>query len=116
MNQLSKWRSAPLCDRVTALALAVITLTGCVTVVRHALPGKAQPLITMCIVEVLLVLLACIAWKGRAPWLLLGAGVGCIVLFSLTNYLETTLFNFGFAIQAAAALLGAILGTIFAVR
>ncbi|MCD7857060.1 MAG: hypothetical protein LUG55_04555 [Clostridiales bacterium] len=116
MNQLSKWRSAPLCDRITALALAVITLTGCVTVVRHALLGKAQPLITMCIVEVLLILLAYIAWKGRAPWLLLGAGVGCIVLFSLTNYLETTLFNFGFAIQAAAALLGAILGTIFAIR
>ncbi len=116
MNITAKWRTAPLCDRITALALTAISLVGCVQVVRYVLLGKALPLVTMCIVEALLILVACIAWKSRAPWLLLADVAGCIVLFSLTNYLETTLFNFSFAIQAAAALLGAVLGTVFAIR
>ncbi|MCD8341390.1 MAG: hypothetical protein LUC87_04435 [Clostridiales bacterium] len=116
MDRTSKRRGGSLCDRITAGALAVIALVGCIYIVRYALLGKTLPLVTMCIVEVLLILVAYIAWRGRAPWLLLADGVGCIVLFSLTNSTTVSLFNFGFGIQAAAALLGAVLGTIFAVR
>lgn len=98
------------------IGLAVIALVGGVDVIRYALLGRAVPLLSVCVVEVLFILTATVAWRSRLPILFLAVGVFALVLGINTNYLETTLFNLGFFVQAAAAILTAAIGTVLTAR
>lgn len=98
------------------IVLAVITLVGGVDIVRYALLGMAVPLLAICVVAVLFILVAALAWKSRLPAAFLIVGIFALILGINTNYLETTLFNLGFFIQAAVSILGAVIGTVLAVR
>lgn len=98
------------------IALAVVTLIGGVDIVRYALLGMAVPLAAICIVEALFILAAALAWRSRLPAVLLVVGIFALVLGINTNYLETTLFNLGFFIQAAVSILSALIGTVLSIR
>lgn len=101
---------------VCLLATALIALVAAVDIVRYALLGSALPLANLCLIEVLLLLLCLLSWQSRLPALLLAVAVPTLMLGITTNYLETTLFNLGFFVQAGVALIAAVAGTVFQLR
>lgn len=106
----------PFCDRIGGAVLGVIGLVGCAHLARYIALGSLLGFVTMLVVETLFVLVGYMAWKGRLPFLLLLVVIAGVVLFINTNYRETTMFNVGFLVQAAAAALGAVLGLFFMIR
>lgn len=89
---------------------AALWLLGMVQIVRYVMLGDTTALLTVVFLEVGFGLIALAAYRGEAPGLLLLAGAGAGVCYFFTNHAETTLFNLIYLIQAAAALLGGILG------
>ena len=110
-NQNSK-----ICDKITAVAFAGIAVIGCFDIVRYFVLGEMVSIITTVVMELLFVLPAYIAWRGRLPLLMLPTGIACIVMFVFMNNWATTLFNGTLMIQSAAAFAGATFGTRWAVR
>lgn len=99
------------CDQLSALVSGGIVLISCIDIVRYILLAQPVALISMLAVNALFILCALAAFSGRVhPLYLVVAALSC-VLFSMTNNLETTMFNFTFAIQAALAAVGAVGGT-----
>ena len=109
-------QSKPLCDKIGGAALGVIALVGCFHLARYIALGSLLGFVTVLVVETLFVLTGFMAWKGRLPGLLLLIAAAGVVLFINTNYLETTMFNAGYIVQAAAAALGGVLGLVFMIR
>ena len=103
-------------DRITAIAFAVIAVIGCVDITRYFVLGEMVSIITVVVVELLLVLAAYTAWKGRVPQVLLLVGIAGAVLFVFLNNWPTMLLNFGVMLQSVAAFAGAAFGTYWAVR
>lgn len=99
------------CDQLSALVSCGIILISCFDIVRYILLAQPVALISMLAVNALFVLCAFAAFSGRAhPLYLVVTALSC-VLFSMTNNLETTMFNFTFAIQAEISAVGAVGGT-----
>lgn len=105
-----------LCDKIGGAALGVIALVGCFHLARYIALGSLLGFVTVLVVEILFVLISYMGWKGRLPFLLLLVAIAGVVLFINTNYLETTMFNAGYIIQAIVAALGAVLGLVFMIR
>lgn len=105
-----------LCDKINGAALGIIAAVGCVHLAQYIALGSLLGFITILVVEALFVLIGYMVWKGRLPGLLLFIVIAGVILFINTNYLETTMFNIGFLIQAVAAILGAVLGQTFMIR
>ena len=103
-------------EGICLLAIVLIALVAVVDVVRYALLASALPLINLCLFEVLFLLVCLLAWQSRLPALLLAVAVPGLMLGITTNYLETTLFNLGFFVQAGVALIAAVAGTVFQLR
>ena len=106
----------PFSDRINGLAFAVIVAIGFVHLARYIALGLLLGFVTVLIVEILFALTGYMAWRGRLPGLFLPVAAAGVVLFINTNYLETTMFNAAFLIQAVAAALGAVLGLVFMIR
>ena len=83
---------------------------------RYFLLNALQPLVTMLVIEALLLLLAYTAYRARMPFLYLAHAVGCVVLYSTTNYAETTHFNSIFLFEAILAALWAVGGTLWMLK
>ena len=109
-------QNSRICDRVTAIAFTAIAVIGCVDIVRYFVLGEMVSIITTVVMELLLVLPAYTAWRGRRPLLLLPTGVVSVVMFVFMNNWATTLFNCTLLLQSAAAFAGAAFGTVWAVR
>ena len=114
MGDIKQARS--LSDKINGLAFAAIVLVGCVHLIRYIALGLLLGFVTILVVETLFILTGYMAWKGRLPCLFLLIAIAGVVLFINTNYLETTMFNAAFLIQAVAAALGAVLGLVFMIR
>ena len=99
------------CDRISAVVSGGIVLVSCIDIVRYILLAQPIALVSMLAVNALFILCALAAFSGRMHPLYLAVTVISCVLFSMTNNLETTMFNFTFAIQAALSLVGAAAGT-----
>lgn len=100
------------CDQLLALVSCGIVLISCIDIVRYILLTQPVALLSMLAVNVLFILCALAAFSGRVPPLYLAVTALSCVLFSMTNNLETTMFNFTFAIQAAISAVGAAGGTV----
>lgn len=109
-------QNRPLCDKIDGAALGIIVLTGCLHLARYIALGSLLGFVTVLVIEALFALIGYMAWKGRLPGLFLVIAAAAVVLFINTNYLETTMFNIGFLVQAIAAVLGAVLGLAFMIR
>lgn len=94
-------------------AFVLISAVAAVDMVRYILLGSMVPLVSQCFTEVILVLIGLLAWQSRLPVLLVLAAAVALPVGIQTNYLETTLFNFGFFVQAGIALLAAAAGSWF---
>ena len=99
------------CDRLVGLISCAIILISCIDIVRYLILAQTVALVSMLAVNALFILCALAAFSGRLPPLLLAVTAISCVLFSMTNNLETTMFNFTFAIQAILSLVGAVAGT-----
>ena len=98
-------------DILNGAVMAVILTVGMVDIIRYIILGAAVPLITVCVVEIIFAALSYTAWKtGLSPVFLPVAAAGAVLFFTTTHF-ETTMFNSGFAVQAAAAAVGTIFGT-----
>lgn len=97
-------------------AFVLISAIAAVDVVRYVLLDSVIPLVSQCLTEAVLVLISLIAWQSRLPALLLAVVAVALPVGINTNYLETTLFNFGFFLQAGAALIAAAAGSWFQLR
>lgn len=97
-----------LCDRIDGIVLAVVAAVGCIDLIRYIALGALLPFVTVLVVEVLFVLTAYTAWKGRMPWLLLviAAAAGC--LFYTTNYDISYMQQPGLLVQAIVSCAGAV--------
>ena len=107
-------------DRMNLIALLGIAAAAVMEVTGYYILGSPEATLTMLIVEVLLCTAAIAAWRSRMPWLnLIVAGAGFALGF-ITNYAETTAYNWGFWMQmgfgAASAILGIILMPVRKVR
>lgn len=94
-------------------AFVLISAVAAVDIVRYILLGSMVPLVSQCFTEAVLVLIGLLAWQSRLPALLALAAAVALPVGINTNYLETTLFNFGFFLQAGIALLAAVTGSWF---
>lgn len=103
-------------DLLNGAVMAVILLAGMVDIVRYIMLGRAVPLFTVCIIEILFAIPAYTAWRTGLSALFLPCAIAGIILFCTTNNWETTMFNTGFLIQAIAAAAGAAVGTIGMIR
>ena len=101
---------------VCLAALLVVAAVGAVDLIRYLILGMAIPILFLCLTEAFFFLAAVLAWQSRFPAGLLMVAVPALLLGCTTNYLETTLFHLGFFLQAGAAFLSAVLGTVLAVR
>lgn len=103
-------------DLIPLVTTAIILCISCIDLVRYGLLGNGVAFATMGIVNLLFALCALGAWMGKcAPCYLLITIFG-FVLFCITNNVGTTLFNATFLVQAIVSLLGAIGGTVLAIR
>lgn len=100
----------------SAICVILIAVIGAVDLIRYIWLGMLVPLVTLCMVELLLILSAVLAWQGKLPVVFLAPGICALVLGLTTNYLETTLFHVTFFLQAGVALLAAVVGTIRHIR
>lgn len=95
---------------------ALIWVLGATHIVRYVILGNRTALITVMFLEVVFALTAYAAYRGKFPALLVLMGIGAGVCGFFTNHAETTQFNMIYIIQAVAAVLGGIIGTIFMIR
>lgn len=103
-------------DILNGAVMAVILIVGTADIIRYIMLGMAVPLATVCILEILFAILAYTSWRTGLSCLLLPVAAAGFVLFYTTNNFETTMFNAGFLIQAAAAAFGTVVGTIGLIR
>lgn len=103
-------------DLFNAAVMAVVLITGAADVVRYIMLGEPVSLITVCVIEILFAIFAYSAWKtGLSVLFLPVAAAGCALFFTTTHF-ETTMYNSGWLIQAAAAAAGTVFGTIGQIR
>ncbi len=103
-------------DRVNFVAMICIVVAGIMEVLDYLVLGTQEGTVTFLIIETVFVLLTVAAWKGRIPWLNLVVAGFAFVLGNTTNYGETTVYNWGFWAQTAAASASVILGSICMLR
>lgn len=113
---MEKDQRKPLLWDSSAVCFILIAIIGVFDLIRYALLGMLVPLLTICIVELLLVLGAALAWQSRLPMAFFIPGICTLVLGLVTNHLETTLFHITFFLQAGAAFFAAIAGTVRSIR
>ena len=89
----------------------LILLLGSIQTFRYLSLSDASMALTILVLEMLIGLIACAAWRGRMPFLLLPVAVGGFVLNSFLNYGETTSFAVWIVWQGIAAAVWTIAGT-----
>lgn len=99
-------------EAICVIALSIIAIIAVFDIVRYALFGRVWPVVTITVVEVLFVLVAVVALRAQLPAVLVLVAVPSIVLGYTMNYAETTMFNAEMYVQAAVALIGAVVGTV----
>ncbi|MBQ7323113.1 MAG: hypothetical protein IJW96_00935 [Clostridia bacterium] len=97
-----------------AISLAICAIS-CLDIVRYMLLGNETAFASMCIINAAFILLAICAWSCRAYFMYLPVTVAAIVLFSLTNNIETSLFNITFLFQAILSGIGCLVGGAIAI-
>jgi enterochelin esterase-like enzyme len=103
-------------DRTGLGVFLVLCLLGGVQVIRYLTLSIASMALTALIVELLILLWAWTAYRGRMPFLLLAVTGTGFVLNSFLNYAETTHFANLFVIQGIIGGLWAVAGTIWMLR
>lgn len=103
-------------DVLNGIAAAVILLAGVFDLVRYIILGEPVSLVTVCVIEILFAVFAYSAWKTGLSLLFLPVAAAGGVLFFTTTHFETTMYNSGWLIQAAAAAVGTVSGTIGQIR
>ena len=103
-------------DRISLIVFCVLILLGIVQTVRYLTLALASMALMMILLELLICLPACAAWRGRMPSLLLPVAVGCFVLNSFFNYGETTHFASLIVVQGILAAAWAVAGTSWMIR
>jgi enterochelin esterase-like enzyme len=98
-------------DRIALGVFLALCLLGAVQIAKYLSLALANMALTAIVPELLLLLLAWAAWRGRMPFLLLGVAVGGFVLNSFLNYGETTHFALFFLVQGLIGAAWAVLGT-----
>ena len=104
-------RKRTLFDWINLGFFCLILLLGVIQTVRYFTLANASMALTILVVETLICLVACAAWRGRMPFLLLPVAVGGFVLNSFLNYGETTSFAVWIVCQGIAAAVWTVLGT-----
>jgi len=107
-----KNRKYELCDLLNLAVFVILAISGIWMITRYLVLAALEPVVLIILIEVLYILAALAAWKGRMPWLLLPVAVTGFVLAYTTNYAETTAYNWAFWLQAGAAAACVLLGTI----
>lgn len=103
-------------DLVTLASLCVLSAFALGQIGKYLVLGGFTAFFTVLVLEVLTVLLAAMAWRGRMPWLLVGVAVGCYVLHFIMSYSEYLSFNWIFMAQCVTAALGGVVGTVLQIR
>ena len=98
-------------DRIGLTVFLALCLLAAVQVWKYLGLSLASMALTALTLEVLMLLFAWSAWKGRMPFLLAAVAAGGFVLNSFLNYGETTHFGSYFVIQAVIAAAWTLLGT-----
>lgn len=98
------------------IAPVIVWVLGMIQIIRYIMLGNMAALLTVVLLEVWFGVISYAAYRGKFPALLIMVGIGAVVCYVFTNHVETTLFNVIYIFQAAAALLGGILGTAIMLR
>lgn len=98
------------------IAPGILWGLGAVQIIRYIMLGDMTALVTAAVLEAWFALAAYGAYRGRFPALLIPVGIGAAVCYVFTNHAETTLFNMIYMCQAAAAILGGMIGTVCMIR
>ncbi len=98
-------------DRIGLTVFLALCLLAAVQVWKYLGLSLASMALTALTLEVLMLLFAWSAWKGRMPFLLAAVAAGGFVLNSFLNYGDTTHFGSYFVIQAVIAAAWTLLGT-----
>lgn len=98
------------------IAPVIVWVLGMIQIIRYIMLGNMAALLTVVLLEVWFGMTSYAAYRGKFPALLIMVGIGAAVCYVFTNHAETTLFNVIYIFQAAAALLGGILGTAVMLR
>lgn len=98
-------------DRIGLCVFLGILLLGTIQTIRYLMLDDATVSLTAIVLETLIALVACAAWRGRMPFLLLPVAVGGFVLNSFLNYGETTSFASWIVWQGILASAWTVLGT-----
>lgn len=98
------------------IAPGILWGLGAVQIIRYIMLGDITALVTAAVLEAWFALAAYGAYRGRFPALLIPVGIGAAVCYVFTNHAETTLFNMIYMCQAAAAILGGMIGTVCMIR
>lgn len=112
MHKLNAQTSNVRVETVCFGAVVGVASIGIVNAIQYLFLGMALPLAMVCLIQTLFVLTALLAWQSRIPAVLLAVGVPALMLGCTTNYLETTLFNFGYFLQAGIAVLATVAGSV----
>ena len=102
-------------DKIAMVISLAICAISCFDIVRYVLLGNEMAFAAMLIINVAFILLALCAWSCRAYFIYLPITVASIVLFVLTNHMETSLFNVTFLFQAILSGIGGVVGCIIAI-
>lgn len=116
VEKMKEKRRMLLCDGIGAAVLGITALAACWNMIRYIAMGSLVAFVTTLVVDVLFILVAYTAWKGRMPWLLLivSAAGGC--LFYTTNYNMEQLLQPGLLIQTIVSGMGLLLGMAEVIR
>lgn len=114
MNSMKKERSRT--DLAGLVSLCVIAAFALGQIGNYLILGGFTAFFTVLVFEVLIVLFAAVAWRGRMPWLLIGVAVGCYVLHFIMSYPEYTDFNWNLMAQCVIAALGGVAGTVLQLK
>ncbi len=98
-------------DRAGLGVFLVFCLLGAIQVGKYISLVQADMTLTAMVLQALILLLAWAAWRGRMPFLLVGAAAGGYVLNRFLNYGETTHFAQLFLYQGILGAVWAVLGT-----
>lgn len=93
------------------IAPVILWGLGAAQIIRYIMLGDMTALVTVAVLETWFALTAYGAYRGKFPALLVPVGIGAAVCYVFTNHAETTLFNIIYICQAAAAILGGMIGT-----
>lgn len=98
------------------ICLGLLILTAVYEVIHTAVLGHMTPVLTTLGIEISVLLIAWIAWKGHQPWWMVIPCAGCIVAFGYLNIAATGLYYAGLLVTAVICGIWALAGCFFLYR